>query len=144
MENTTVSARVHFAAAHRILGYQGDCAFLHGHTYQVEVTVRARYGPDSLGMVVDFRRLKRLLAEFVGDNLDHRVILSAEDPLVEVLRRAGQRVFVMPPGPDGRELSTTAEHIAWVIRRGIEQGLPADVRVESVRVYETPDAWAQT
>ena len=39
-----------FDAAHRILGHSGKCAYLHGHTYRLEVTVSAAE-LDALGMV---------------------------------------------------------------------------------------------
>src|SRR3989304_5616752 len=34
-----LTTRFTFDAAHRILGHPGKCAYLHGHTYHLEVTV---------------------------------------------------------------------------------------------------------
>lgn len=141
MSHGKITKRVRFAAAHRILGYDGDCGFLHGHNYDVEVTV---YGPtdNALGMVLDFKSLKGVLKGFVDQHLDHHVLLSEGDPLIPVLVQAGQRVFVMPVLPTGLRLSTTAEHIALLIRSVVERELPPKVATVSVRVYETPDSWA--
>ena len=50
-----------FDAAHSLPGYQGKCANLHGHTYQVEIVVEGDVGED--GFVMDFYQLKKILAE---------------------------------------------------------------------------------
>ena len=46
-----------FDAAHRIRGHAGKCAYLHGHTYHLEVTVTAET-LDPIGMVMDFDDLR--------------------------------------------------------------------------------------
>jgi 6-pyruvoyltetrahydropterin/6-carboxytetrahydropterin synthase len=49
----------------------GNCARLHGHSYRLEVTLRGPIDPGS-GMVINFREVKRVLAEEVNVALDHR------------------------------------------------------------------------
>ena len=52
--------KTHFAAAHRLREYDGDCEHLHGHNWLIEVRlVSAKL--NRLGMVVDFRDVKRIL-----------------------------------------------------------------------------------
>ena len=41
-----------FDAAHSLPGYQGKCAHMHGHTYQVEIVLEGEVGED--GFVMDF------------------------------------------------------------------------------------------
>ncbi len=50
----------HFAAAHQLRGYDGDCARLHGHNWHVRLFVTCRE-LDALGMGVDYKVLKREL-----------------------------------------------------------------------------------
>ncbi len=69
-----------FDAAHRILGHSGKCAYLHGHTYRLEVTVSAAE-LDALGMVMDFDDLRALVKKAVLDRWDHATLLWKEDPL---------------------------------------------------------------
>lgn len=57
-----------FDAAHSLPGYQGKCANLHGHTYQVEIVVEGDVGED--GFVMDFYKLKTIIAGAL-DDLDH-------------------------------------------------------------------------
>ncbi len=58
-----------FSAAHSLRGYRGACEELHGHNWRVEVTAAAER-LDKLGMVIDFKELKRVVDE-VLERLDH-------------------------------------------------------------------------
>lgn len=66
----------HFDAAHRLTGYPGPCANLHGHRWKVEAAVTGPQ-PGAGGMVVDFLVLKRILGEIVGA-FDHRCLNEVE------------------------------------------------------------------
>ncbi|HEC78180.1 MAG TPA: 6-carboxytetrahydropterin synthase QueD [candidate division WOR-3 bacterium] len=59
-----------FSAAHRVRGYKGDCAGMHGHTYRVEVRVAVKE-LNRLGMTVDFRKVKKVLEQNLK-KLDHK------------------------------------------------------------------------
>lgn len=61
-----------FAAAHLLRGYQGDCARLHGHNWQIEVFVEAAK-LDKLGIAVDFRDIKNHTKSVIS-KLDHRYL----------------------------------------------------------------------
>lgn len=64
-----VKVRNHFSAAHRILEHKGKCANLHGHNWNVEVTVRSET-LDRIGMSIDFSDVKSALKS-VLEPLDH-------------------------------------------------------------------------
>ncbi len=59
----------HFSGGHHLRNYPGNCERPHGHNWKVRVTVRADK-LDDLGMGVDFRTVKKAVAE-VLDDLDH-------------------------------------------------------------------------
>jgi 6-pyruvoyltetrahydropterin/6-carboxytetrahydropterin synthase len=61
-----------FDSAHKLEDYDGDCKYLHGHTYKLEVTVRGKR--DKCGMVIDFKDLKSAVKEEVISVLDHRYL----------------------------------------------------------------------
>ncbi|MFO7581055.1 6-carboxytetrahydropterin synthase QueD [Guyparkeria sp.] len=65
----TLTTEVEFAAAHRLHGYDGNCARLHGHNWRVVVEVTGTQ-LDSVGMVVDFKEI-RARAREVAKGLDH-------------------------------------------------------------------------
>jgi 6-pyruvoyltetrahydropterin/6-carboxytetrahydropterin synthase len=64
-----VSVRQHFDAAHALRGYGGRCENLHGHRFEVEVTLRGSELND-IGILYDFTELKAHLRELVK-HLDH-------------------------------------------------------------------------
>lgn len=112
-----VTYKSDFDAAHRLYEYEGKCARLHGHTWEVEVSV-ACGKLDQRGMVCDFFDLKRGLAEVLAP-FDHTVINEVE--------------------PFDR-LSPTSENLARFIFEGmaavIADKLPDDASIASVRVWE--------
>ena len=64
-----VFTEMHFSAAHHLREYNGACANVHGHNWQIRATVQAEK-LDALGIAVDFKTLKRALHEVI-DPLDH-------------------------------------------------------------------------
>ena len=71
-----IEARGKFHAAHRQLGYDGKCAFVHGHTWRGTFTVKAEQFPrdPKLDMGVDFAALKGIFRA-----LDHKMLISEKD-----------------------------------------------------------------
>jgi queuosine biosynthesis protein QueD len=107
----------HFDAAHALRGYPGECRQLHGHTWDVEVTV-AGAELDEIGIVYDFKLLKEDL-EHVLDRYDHAYLndLAPFD-----------------------ELSPTAENLARVIYESLAETIDARVTLVEVAVWESPVA----
>ena len=64
-----LSIKGHFASAHRLRGYEGNCKDLHGHTWKVEVVVMSDE-LNSIGMVMDFKVVKMKLKDLLS-NIDH-------------------------------------------------------------------------
>lgn len=62
--------KTHFAGAHHLRDYPGNCEKPHGHNWKIRVTVRASE-VDKLGMGIDFKILKKVVNEAV-DKLDHQ------------------------------------------------------------------------
>ena len=109
----TVKVRSHFSSAHNLRGYKGKCEDLHGHNWKVEVT--ACTGElDGLGMVVDFKELKKDLGEVLS-GLDHK-------NLNEIDRF--------------REINPTSENIARYIHEKMSGKRPG-AEIKEVTVWET-------
>ncbi len=65
-----LSVQDSFSAAHRVKGYKGDCAGIHGHTYRIEA--RIKVGKlDKIGMAMDFHKIKAQL-DSILKRLDHK------------------------------------------------------------------------
>ncbi len=61
-----------FSAAHSLRDYPGNCKNIHGHNWKIEVVMQS-LSLDSIGMSVDFRRLKQETQSLL-DALDHTYI----------------------------------------------------------------------
>ena len=127
----SVSKRIEFCYGHRLLDYEGNCRYLHGHNAIAEIEVAAS-SLDGQNMVVDFNEIKARLKTWIDRELDHRMILRHDDPLVASLKSLGEPVYLLDSNP-------TVERIARLLFDiSREQGLP----VSRVTVWETPTSWA--
>lgn len=126
-----VAREIEFCYGHRLLGYPGKCRHLHGHNGKVLITVEAAQ-LNALGMVIDFGDIKRVVSAWIDENLDHRMILHRDDPVVPHLKDLGEPLVLLDVNP-------TAENIARLIADYARQrGLP----VAEVRLWETPNCHA--
>lgn len=126
-----ITQELSFCYGHRLLGHPGKCARLHGHNARAIVTLRTQ-ALDAQGMVADFDVVARRVRGYVEENLDHRMLLFAGDPLVEVLRKAGEPCVSLDFAP-------TAENLARLVYEVAEKaGLP----VVEVRLEEQPGSVA--
>ena len=64
-----VVVQTFFSSAHCLREYEGPCEALHGHNWKVTVAVEAEK-LDRLGMVIDFKVLKREVNRII-QRLDH-------------------------------------------------------------------------
>ncbi len=126
-----VSREIDFCYGHRLLNYDGKCRHLHGHNGHVVITIETP-GLDERGMVIDFGDIKKVVNRWIDENLDHRMVLHRDDPIVPVLQEQGEPVFLIDANP-------TAENIAKLIADvAREQGIP----IVEVRLWETPNCCA--
>ncbi len=126
-----VTKRIEFCYGHRLLDYDGVCKHPHGHNAVAEIDVRTDR-LDRRNMVADFSDIKRLVKGWIDRELDHKMILRHDDPLVEPLKSLGEPVFILESNP-------TVERIAkQIFDTTREPGL----QVVAVRVWETPSSFA--
>jgi len=67
-----------FDSGHRLLDYNGKCAYPHGHTYRAEVFIESQSLND-LGLVYDCTDLKDKVKTWVDDNWDHAFLVNSQD-----------------------------------------------------------------
>jgi 6-pyruvoyltetrahydropterin/6-carboxytetrahydropterin synthase len=126
-----VTREIRFCYGHRLLNYDGKCRNLHGHNGRAIITLETP-SLDALGMVMDFSQIKRVVSTWIDQNLDHRMLLHQDDPILPELRRQGEPVFLLDVNP-------TAENIAKLIFDFVvSQGFP----VTQVALWETDDSFA--
>lgn len=115
-----LTIHTHFAAAHNLLNYQGDCENLHGHNWKIEVTVTTDT-LDKAGLGIDFKILKKKTNEIM-DRLDHKYLNDLE-------------MF--------KGVSPSSEHISRYIFEALTDDFSgSDVVVERITVWESDNACA--
>jgi len=67
MKQVTLKIEHHFDAAHKLNDYEGKCAQLHGHRWNVTVYVKGKI--ERNGMLIDFTKIKGEI-----DKLDHKYL----------------------------------------------------------------------
>ncbi len=102
-----VTKQIDFCYGHRLLNYSGPCRHLHGHNARLEVDIESDK-LDERGMVQDFSEIKSMIKTWIDENLDHRMLLNREDPIIPKLQRMGELFYEMKDNP-------TAENIAKLI-----------------------------
>ena len=105
-----------FASAHSLRNYPGDCARLHGHNWQVEVSVCSEVLDDN-GIAIDFREIKKQ-TKLVIKRLDHQYLNEIKPFDV---------------------LNPTAENIAKYFFEEVGMLINSEnVKVKEVLIWETP------
>lgn len=138
----TITRKMEFDAGHRVLGHEGKCQNLHGHRYVAELTVRVPK-LDDLGRVIDFGVVKEKVGGWIDGVLDHNMLFHPDDPMLHIdlpiMTKAlcGREPFVMPDGEN-----PTAENIAKLIALQSMNLLGPTYFIVRVRIYETPNCWA--
>ena len=127
----SVTKRIEFCYGHRLMNYDGVCRYPHGHNAVVEIDIHAEQ-LDARNMVADFGEIKTIVKGWIDRELDHKMILRHDDPLVKPLQQLGEPIFIVDSNP-------TVERIAKLIfDQATEHGLP----VVRVTVWETPTSFA--
>lgn len=121
-----------FEAAHRLAYHDGKCSRIHGHSYRLELVFSGHIHPPhpdnpQSGFIADFGLLDRLVkTELIHPYLDHHDLETSIEGLPY----------------------SSAEYLAaWIVGWCINHldGRPelASATIESARVWETVNAWAE-
>ncbi|MFZ2160755.1 MAG: 6-carboxytetrahydropterin synthase QueD [Sideroxyarcus sp.] len=140
-----ITRRLEFDAGHRIPNHNSQCKHLHGHRYTIEITlsgdVITTEGVSEQGMVMDFSDVKHIAKTRVVDAWDHAFLVYRGDKVVLDFLNSlpGHKTVVL-------EVIPTAENLAKVafdlLLDAYRDTYGNHLRLERVRLYETPNNWA--
>ncbi|MEO8410795.1 MAG: 6-carboxytetrahydropterin synthase QueD [Propionivibrio sp.] len=140
-----VTRRLEFDAGHRIPDHKSQCRHLHGHRYALEITLVGEIirqdGDPANGMVMDFSEIKNLAAQHLVDRWDHAFLVYAGDiHVLEFLQGIpDHKTVVLDRVPTAENL---AEQAFQILDRVYRDTYGNDLRLERVRLFETPNCWA--
>ena len=131
-----------FEMAHALMGYDGPCKNIHGHSYELKVTV-AGYPIDKpshpkLGMVMDFGDLKKIVRKTVIDEFDHALVLNTKMPnlLLDELKENFEKIILLDYQP-------TSELMVIDFAERIKSLLPESIELKYLLLRETVTSYAE-
>ena len=134
-------------SGHMLALHPERCRHPHGHTRHIDVVV-AGESLDERGMLLDFKALKRAVEPIV-ERYDHAMAINVADPLLPTLRELHAEAIIPFDGEPTTEAMAKVlfDEISDILRDGWTDGVYAieagRVRLERVRVGETPSSWAE-
>ena len=140
-----ITRRLEFDAGHRIPDHKSQCRHLHGHRYAIEITLSGevidKAGDAANGMVMDFSQVKDLAKQHVVDLWDHSFLVFAGDlAVVDFLNSMpGHKTVIQDRVPTAENLAQIAFELLDAAYRDTYGN---HLRLAQVRLYETPNCWA--
>jgi 6-pyruvoyltetrahydropterin/6-carboxytetrahydropterin synthase len=140
-----ITRRLEFDAGHRIPNHGSQCRHLHGHRYAVEITLSGDVitadGAQAQGMVMDFSEVKSIAQAHLVDAWDHAFLAWRDDlPVIEFLATLpGHKTVLFDAPPTAENLAIAAFRL---LDRAYQNNYGNNLRLECVRIYETPNCWA--
>lgn len=131
---TYITRKEHFNAAHKLYNPNwseekneamfGKCANhnWHGHNFDLYVTVKGVANPET-GFVVDLKQLKRIINEYIIQELDHKN-LNLDVPFL-------------------KDIMPSIENIIVAIWDRLLPQLPEGCMLHKITLYETPNNFVE-
>jgi len=140
-----ITRRLEFDAGHRIPNHTSQCRHLHGHRYAIEITLSGDIitdeGQSEQGMVMDFSDVKRIANEKLVDAWDHAFLVYRGDRVVSdfLASLPEHKTVILDAIPTAENLAQIA---FGILDPAYRDTYGNHLRLERVRLYETPNNWA--
>jgi 6-pyruvoyltetrahydropterin/6-carboxytetrahydropterin synthase len=127
--------------AHALKGYDGLCRNIHGHSYELLVTIIGIPISDTsstkLGMIMDFGDLKKIVRKTIVDEFDHALVLNRESladfkPDAEMF---GRTILV--------DYQPTSENMLIDFASRLKSLMPVNVKLHHMLLRETVTSYAE-
>lgn len=143
MSKIRITKKFSFETGHALYGYDGKCRNVHGHSYNLDVTVIGKPIEDSsnvkFGMVIDFGDLKKIVKEEIVNVFDHATVFNKNTPHIELakeLKDRGHNVLLVNYQP-------TSEMMVIDFAGKIKKRLPENIKLHSLKLQETKTSFAE-
>lgn len=135
-----ITKEFQFEMAHALLGYDGPCKNIHGHSYKLDVTVIGDVKEGSTdsdeGMVIDFGIIKDIVKELIIDQYDHSLVLNKKMKIDAAQFEFMNKLIIVPFQP-------TCELLLVHYSELIISKLPSNIQLHSLVLRETPTSYAE-
>jgi 6-pyruvoyltetrahydropterin/6-carboxytetrahydropterin synthase len=127
--------------AHALKGYDGLCRNIHGHSYELLVTITGVPVSDKasvkLGMVMDFGDLKKIVRKSIVDEFDHALVLNraSANEYTSGVEMFGRTILV--------DYQPTSENMLIDFAARLIPLMPANVKLHHLLLRETVTSYAE-
>ncbi|MEO6902427.1 MAG: 6-carboxytetrahydropterin synthase [Bacteroidia bacterium] len=129
-----------FEIAHALYGYDGPCKNIHGHSYQLSVTLKGKPVNDNLspknGMVVDFSIIKNIVTAEIIEPCDHALILNNKTSKTLTSSLENQKLIQV-------DFQPTCENLIIYFVSKLQNSLPAETILHHLLLKETSTSYAE-
>ena len=142
MQKIRITKQFNFEMAHALKDYDGPCKNIHGHSYELFVTVTGIPNNDSdspkNGMLIDFGDLKRIVKKTIVDELDHALILNknTSSASISTLKNNFANIILVDYQP-------TSENMLIDFAARLQKELPSEIKLHSMKLRETITSFAE-
>ncbi len=142
MTKIRITKEFSFEMAHALLGYDGKCSNIHGHSYQFSVTLIGEPSDNASdpknGMVIDFGDLKNIVVKEILEKFDHAFVINDATPDRDKFSSLPffKKIIFLPYQP-------TCENMLADFSGRINKSLPGEVKLHSLRLRETNNSYAE-
>lgn len=137
-----VTKLFNFEMAHALYGYDGPCKNIHGHSYQLSVTVIGAPIKDTsnpkCGMVIDFSVLKKCVQELIVKKYDHTLVLNIDSPYKELSKSELPLERI-----EWVNFQPTCENMLIHFVGLIAAQFPDGIKLHHLALKETPNSYAE-
>jgi len=137
-----ITKQFKFEMAHALAGYNGPCRHIHGHSYELFVTVTGEPvdtpGVHDYGMVIDFQVLKEIVRSEIISQFDHALLLhraTAPEQFSGMGDVVGRLILV--------DYQPTSENMLIEFASRLQKALPEHIQLFSLRLHETVTSYAE-
>lgn len=141
MQTIRITKEFKFEMAHALKGYDGLCRNIHGHSYELLVTISGVPVTDKssakLGMVMDFGDLKKIVRKNIIDEFDHALVLSreSENDFDRNIEMFGRIILV--------DYQPTSENMLIDFVARLKNQLPPHLKLHHLLLRETVTSYAE-
>ena len=142
MSKIRLTKRFTFEMAHALLGYDGLCKNIHGHSYVLWVTIIGAplddHSNPKNGMLMDFSVLSKTIKSNIIEVYDHALLLNdkTNDEMTNVFRKNLEKLVLVNYQP-------TCENLLKDFSQKIITQLPSNINLFSLKLQETETSYAE-
>lgn len=142
MHYIRITKKFKFEMAHALVGHDGPCRHIHGHSYELSITLKGQPVNDSLsprnGMVMDFGELNRIVKSTLIDRFDHALVLN--DTVRDEIPNSSHELFARTIWV---KFQPTTENLLLYFVEILQPLLPSDIELYCIKLSETATSFAE-